>query len=172
MTSVTVASASQPARRWSVGATWLGLVVWLGLCYAAMAFGGIFGANEWYAALQKPRWTPPNWVFPVVWPVLYTLMGLAAWWLWRKSGFAGAPWALGLFLAQLVLNAVWSYLFFGLHRIDLALLDIAALWLLIATTIVTFRRHSGLAAGLLVPYFLWVSFATALNGTILMMNTH
>ncbi|MCS6864843.1 MAG: TspO/MBR family protein [Gemmataceae bacterium] len=170
MSTTSVISGSAPVRSWSTGATWFGLAVWLGLCYAAMAFGGIFGADAWYAALRKPTWTPPNWVFPVVWPVLYTLMGIAAWLVWRKSGFAGAPWALGLFLAQLTFNAAWSYLFFGLHRMDLALVDITALWLLIAATIVTFRRHSVYAAALLVPYFLWVSFAAALNEMILIMN--
>lgn len=151
-------------------ATWLGLACWLALCYAAMAFGGLYSADEWYAALRKPAWTPPNWVFPVVWPILYTLMGIAAWLVWRRNGFAGAGLALGVFLAQLAVNALWSYLFFGLHRPDLGLIDICVMWALIVATILAFRRHSTTAAWLLAPYLLWVTYAATLNGGILLMN--
>jgi tryptophan-rich sensory protein len=136
-----------------------------------MAVGALFPADEWYAALRKPSWTPPNWVFPVVWPVLYTLMGVAAWLVWRGAGFAGAGLALGIFLAQLAVNALWSYLFFGLHRTELGLLDIALLWVLIVATILAFRKHSPAAAWLLAPYLLWVSYAAALNAGILLLNS-
>jgi tryptophan-rich sensory protein len=160
----------QPARPLSSWAVWVGLVGWLALCYAAMGVGALFPADAWYAELRKPSWTPPNWVFPVVWPVLYTLMGVSAWLVWRWAGFGGAGAALGVFLAQLAVNAAWSYLFFGLHRADLGLIDIAALWLLIGATVAAFRRHSATAAWFLAPYLLWVSYAATLNAGILRMN--
>ena len=158
------------ARRASSAAVWVGLVAWLALCLGVMGLAALFPADAWYAALQKPAWTPPNWVFPVVWPVLYTLMGVSAWMVWRKAGFAGAGLALGVFFAQLAANGFWSYLFFGLHRPDLALIDITLLWVLVAATLLAFRRHSA-AAWLLAPYLLWVTYAATLNGGILLMNT-
>ena len=151
-------------------AVWAGLAGWLALSAAALTVGSLFPADEWYAALRKPSWTPPGWVFPIAWTALYAMMGVAAWLVWRRAGFAGAGPALGLYLAQLAVNAAWSYLFFGLHRPDLALLDIAVLWALIAATAVAFRRHSRLAAWLLVPYLLWVTYASTLNAGIWLMN--
>jgi translocator protein len=148
----------------------LGLVGWLAAAFAAAAFGGLFSPGEWYAQLDKPSWNPPGWIFGPVWTALYAMMGVAAWLVWRRSGFAGAPVALALFGAQLVLNAMWSWLFFGLHRPALALVDIVALGLAIAATIVAFWQHSRPAALLLVPYLGWVGFATALNLTLWRLN--
>src|SRR5690606_6841880 len=133
------------------------------LCYAVAAFGSRFEAGAWYDQLTKPALTPPGRVFGVVWSVLYGLMAIAAWLVWTRRRFAGAPWALGAFLVQLALNAAWSWLFFGSHRIGLALLENLALWSAIAITMLLFWRHRGLAALLLVPYLLWVTFATGLN---------
>jgi len=150
--------------------TWIGLFGWLALCYGVAAFGSRFQAGAWYDQLTRPALTPPSWVFGVVWSVLYGLMAIAAWLVWKRRGFAGAPWALGAFLVQLALNAAWSWLFFGIHRIGLALLEILLLWAAIAITAILFWRHRGLAAALLLPYLLWVSFATCLNFEIWRLN--
>jgi|GEM_PF-228620 tryptophan-rich sensory protein len=125
---------------------------------------------DWYPTLTKPAWTPPDWVFGPVWTLLYILMAVAAWLVWRKAGFAGARLALVLYFVQLALNAAWSGLFFGLRSPAAGLVDILLLWMVIAATLVAFARHSAVAAGLLVPYFVWVSYAAALNFAIWRMN--
>ena len=127
--------------------------------------------GEWYAGLIKPTWNPPNWIFGPVWTVLYIMMAVAAWLVWRAKGWKGAGFALQLFIAQLIANALWSYCFFGLQKPFIALLDILVMWLLILATIIAFSRIKPLAAGLLVPYFLWVSFAAFLNFTIWRLNS-
>ncbi len=116
-------------------------------------------------------WNPPGWVFGPVWTALYAMMAVAAWMVWRRGGFGMQRFPLVLFVTQLALNALWTPLFFGLHRPDLALVDIALLWLAIVSTVATFTRvHRG-AAALLVPYLAWVSFATFLNLTIWRLNS-
>lgn len=150
--------------------TYLGLAGWLLASFAAGGIGAQFMPGAWYAALNKPSWTPPGAVFGPVWTVLYVLMGVAAWLVWRKEGFAGAGAALTLFLVQLGLNALWSYLFFGRHRPDLALVDIVVLWALILVVTLLFWRHSPVAGGMMAPYLLWVSFASALNFSIWRLN--
>lgn len=147
-----------------------GLVAWLILCYGAAALGARFLPGAWYAALAKPVWTPPNWLFAPVWTVLYGMMAVAAWLVWRRYGFSGARGALALFLVQLGLNGAWSWIFFGLQRAGFALADIVALWtvLLLATLAFWKRRRS--AAVLLVPYLAWVTFAVALNLEIWRLN--
>ena len=149
---------------------WVGLAGWIVASFAAAVVGGFFTPGEWYAQLNKPAWNPPAWVFGPVWTALYLGMAVAAWLVWRRGGFAGAPVALGLFLAQLVLNGAWSWLFFGLHRPGLALAEILVLWALILATLVAFWAvHRG--AGLLfVPYLAWVSFAAFLNFTLWRLN--
>jgi len=144
-------------------AVWIGLGFWLAVTFAAAAIGSRFQPGQWYALLAKPALTPPSWVFGPVWTLLYLMMGIAAWLVWREHGLAGALCPLGLFLGQLALNALWSYLFFGLHRPGLALLDIVALWLGILATLVAFWRAYPAAGLLLLPYFIWVSFAGYLN---------
>jgi tryptophan-rich sensory protein len=144
-------------------AGWLGLAFWLGLCWAAAWVGAHFQPGEWYAGLTKPALTPPGWVFGLVWTLLYTLMGVAAWLVWQRQGYAAASRPLGLFLLQLGLNALWSYLFFGLKNPGLAFLDIIALWLAILATLLSFFRCHRPAGQLLLPYLLWVSFALYLN---------
>lgn len=148
-----------------------GLIFWLAITFAAAFVGSRFMPGEWYAELRKPSWNPPGWVFGPVWTVLYVLMGAAAWLVWRKAGISGAPVALGIFVAQLVLNGLWSYLFFGLHRPGAALIDIVALWLLILATLVLFWRVRPLSGSLLIPYLLWVGFASALNYQLWRLNS-
>ncbi len=148
----------------------LGLGGWLGITFVAAFIGSRSMPGDWYASLVKPSWTPPNALFGPVWSVLYVLMAVAAWLVWRRAGFSDAGLALGVFLVQLVLNALWSYLFFGKHRPDLAFFDIVALWFAIVTVFILFGRvHRG-AGALMIPYLLWVSFAAGLNFALWRMN--
>ena len=150
---------------------WVGLIGWLTLCYAAAFIGSRFPISDWYAELAKPSWNPPNWVFGPVWSALYTMMAVAAWMVWRKNSASGRSIALKLFVVQLIFNGLWSWLFFGLQRPDLALVDIILLWMAIFATIVAFRRVRRTAAWLLIPYAAWVTFAAALNTAIWYLNT-
>ncbi len=146
------------------------LVAFCVACYGAAMTGGIFRPGAWYRALNKPSWQPPDWLFAPVWMVLYGMIAVSGWFVWREAGWSGAAIALIIFAVQLVLNALWSALFFGLKRMDLALIDVAALWLSVAAMMVTFWPiHQG-AALLLIPYLLWVSFAAFLNYTVLRLN--
>ena len=150
----------------------LGLAAWLLASFVAAAVGGLASINAagFYGQLLQPAWAPPAWLFGPVWSVLFVLMGTSAWLVWRKRGFSGAGTALKLYLAQLVANALWSWLFFAWHQGALALAGIALLWLLIAGTIAAFWRHHQAAALLLLPYLAWVSFAAALNYSLWQMN--
>ena len=147
-----------------------GLVGWLVVSFAAAWIGSRFMPGEWYASLAKPSWNPPSAVFAPVWSLLYASMGVAAWLVWRQAGFKEARTALGLFAAQLVLNALWSWLFFGLHRPGVAFVDIVALWLLILIVSVLFWRRSRTAGALMLPYLAWVGFASCLNFAIWRLN--
>ncbi len=126
--------------------------------------------GEWYASLAKPSWNPPSSVFGPVWTILYLLMGVAAWMVWREAGFSGARRALTLFIVQLVLNALWSYLFFGLQQPMVAFIEIIVLWCAILATILAFWPVSRTAGALLIPYLCWVSFASALNYQLWRLN--
>ena len=126
--------------------------------------------DGWYADLAKPSWTPPGQVFGPVWSILYASMAVAAWLVWRQSGWAGARGPLALFAGQLGLNVAWSWLFFGLQSPGLACLDILLLLAAILATLIAFWRRSIAAGALLLPYFVWVGFATALNLAIWRMN--
>ncbi len=149
-----------------------GLVAWLIVCFIAAAIGGAASiqAGPFYAQLARPDWAPPASIFGPVWTVLYALMGIAAWLVWRVGGFRTAKLALTLFLVQLALNALWSWLFFGWHLGALAFADVLLLWMLIVATMITFWRIRPLAGALLVPYLLWVSFASALNYAMWQLN--
>jgi translocator protein len=149
---------------------WVGLGGWILLPLLAGAFGSLFQPGQWFAELAKPTWNPPSWVFGPVWTTLYILMGVAAWLVWRRGGPI-ARGALTLFVVQLVFNAAWSWLFFGLQSPGLAFLDIILLWLLIIVTTVAFWRVRMAAGVLLLPYLAWVTFATALNFAIWRMNS-
>ncbi len=150
----------------------VGLVVWLSLSFIAAAIGSAASirADSFYAQLARPSWSPPASVFGPVWTILYALMGIAAWLVWRVGGFHAARTAIGLFLVQLAVNALWSWLFFGWHRGALAFADILLLWSLIVATLVAFWRIRPLAGALLVPYLLWVSFASVLNYSVWQLN--
>jgi tryptophan-rich sensory protein len=149
------------------------LAVALAACLAAGAIGSVATVDAiptWYAALRRPAWNPPNWLFGPVWATLYVLMGVAAWLVWRRAGWAGAKAALLLFAAQLLLNAAWSLVFFGLRRPGWAFVEIVVLWAAIALTLRGFWRLRPLAGALLVPYLAWVTFAAALNFAIWRLN--
>jgi benzodiazapine receptor len=146
------------------------LAGWLALSFTAAAMGGFFLPGEWYARLQKPTWNPPNWIFAPVWTALYTAMAIAAWLVWKRGGFAGQRVALSLFLAQLIFNALWSPLFFGLHHPGLAFANIVLLWLALLGTVAAFWKVRPLAGALLVPYLAWVTFASALNFALWRLN--
>jgi tryptophan-rich sensory protein len=142
--------------------------------FAAAGIGGLFtapGVRDWYPLLRKPAWTPPAWVFGPVWTILYLCIAVAGFVAWRREGFGGAKWALALFAVQLLLNVVWSVVFFGLRQPGWGFAEIVLLWVtIVATTIALFRVST--AAGLLfVPYLVWVSFAAGLNFAIWRANS-
>lgn len=150
-----------------------GLVLWLALVLVVAIIGGLAtrsSVTDWYPQLVQPAFVPPNAVFGPVWTLLYVLMAYAAWRVWRHHGFAGAPWALGIFLLQLGLNLAWSILFFGLHWIGWALAEIVLLWFLILATMVLFWRIDRVAGALLLPYLAWVGFAAVLNHAFWLLN--
>jgi translocator protein len=150
---------------------WIGLFGWVAVSFVPAWFGQHFTAPEWYRQLDRPVWAPPTWLFAPVWTLLYALMGIAAWLVWADRGFRRASVPLGLFLVQLVLNGAWSWLFFGVKRMDLALAEIIVLWLLILATMIGFLKIRPLAGWMLLPYLLWVGFATALNAALWQMNS-
>ena len=145
----------------------LGLVLAIVVCQGAGILGALFTAPSipnWYASLQRPSFTPPSWLFAPAWITLYTLMGIAVYLVfrqgWEKPAIRSAVYLFGV---QLVLNAIWSWLFFGLHRIDLALAEIVVLFFAILVTMVLFFQLSRLAGCLLIPYLAWVGFASVLT---------
>ncbi len=149
-----------------------GFLLWLLASFATGAIGGLASINAagFYGQLVQPSWAPPAWLFGPVWSVLFVLMGIAAWLVWREHGFRNARSALTLYAVQLVVNALWTWLFFAWHLGAVAFAEIILLWLLIAATIAMFwRLHRG-AAALLAPYLAWVSFAAALNFTLWRLN--
>ena len=150
----------------------VGLLAWLGVCFIAAAIGGAASieAGPFYTQLVRPTWAPPPSVFGPVWTVLYALMGIAAWLDWSARDSRAVRLPITLFLVQLVLNALWSWLFFRWHQGAFAFYDILLLWISIVATLVTFWRIRRLAGALLIPYLLWVSFASALNYAVWQMN--
>ena len=129
------------------------------------------GVADWYPTLVKPSFNPPAWVFGPMWTVLYIMMGVAAFLVWRKGlDVGGVRIALTAFAVQLALNGLWSILFFAMQAPGWALVEIALLWLAIVATLIAFWRVTAAAGWLLVPYLAWVSFATVLNGSIWMLN--
>ncbi len=154
----------------SLSSEFAGLLVWLLVAFAAAAIGAIASvdAAAFYAQLRKPSWAPPAGLFGPVWTVLYSLMGVSAWLVWRAPGRNRA--ALALFVIQLVANALWSWLFFAWHRGALAALEVLLLLALIFATVRAFWQSSRIAAALLVPYLLWVSFASALTWSVWRSN--
>lgn len=143
----------------------VGLAGWLLVTFAAAAVGGVASADAgaFYQQLARPAWAPPAAAFAPVWTVLYVLMALAAWLVWRARGFSGALGALSLYLVQLVANALWTWLFFVWRLGALAFGEVVILWALVLATLVAFWRVRSLAGVLLVPYLAWLSLACALT---------
>jgi len=151
----------------------LGLAVALAVTFAAAGVGSVFtgqSVGDWYQGLAKPSWTPPGWLFGPVWTVLYTLMALAAWLVWRQGGWGPARIALGLYAGQLALNAAWSALFFGARMPGPAFAELVVLWLAIAATTAAFFRRTPVAGVLMLPYAAWTTFAGALNVALWRLN--
>jgi tryptophan-rich sensory protein len=150
------------------------VIAFILVCQMAGIIGSVFtidGIEGWYDTLVKPDITPPNWVFGPVWTLLYAMMGISAF-LVYKSGIEKKEnkIALGIFLFQLVLNTLWSIVFFGMNSLGGALAIIAILWISIVATIISFYKISRVAAGLLIPYLLWVTFASILNYLLFSLN--
>jgi tryptophan-rich sensory protein len=157
---------TQPTR-------WIGLAAIILVCLGAGGLGAIAttpAIDGWYGAIAKPTWNPPDWVFGPVWTTLYGLMAIAAWLIWRPSGFKAAAVPLTLFALQLLLNIAWSWIFFHYQQPGWAFVEIIALWAAIAATLAAFFAHSTVAGWLLTPYLAWVSFAAVLNFTIWRLN--
>jgi translocator protein len=150
----------------------LGLVVWLALCFAAAAIGSLASAESgvFYRQLSRPEWAPPAWLFGPVWTILYILMAISAWLVWRIGGFRPAGNTLGLFIVQLAANAVWTWIFFIWKQGALAFVDIIFLWCMLLATMIAFWRIKPIAAILLLPYLIWVSFASVLTYTVWKLN--
>lgn len=151
-----------------------GITLSILLCELAGVLGSVFSFSAiptWYAGLTKPALNPPSWVFGPVWTLLYLFMGIAVFFVWQRGWKKReGKIAIGVFCAQLLLNTIWSLLFFGMRNPFYALIDIIALWILILVTIVLFYRLSKPASTLLVPYLVWVSFALYLNYMIYVLN--
>lgn len=145
----------------------LSLLVFFGLVTVIATSGAVFKPGPWYEALNKPWWTPPNWLFPIAWTALYIMIAIAGWRVWSIEGIGPALviWGVGL-----VLNGVWSYIMFGQQEIGWAAVDVVALWLSVVAFIVLARPIDGTAALLFVPYLVWVSYATALNFAVYFLN--
>ena len=142
----------------------VGFVV-ITFCAPLMSIGSMPGA--WYAALIKPAWNPPSWIFGPAWTLLYTLMAVAAWLVWKRVGFSRP---LAFYFVQLALNAAWTPIFFGAHQLGWALIEILIMWIMILLTLLSFRRVTPSAGWLFLPYIAWVSFATVLNFTLWRLN--
>lgn len=150
----------------------LGLAGWIAVCFLVAAVGAAASvrADAFYAELIRPEWAPPASVFGPVWTLLYALMAIAAWLVWINREARSARVALAFFVLQLILNALWSWLFFAWQHGALSFLDIVLLWLSIAATLVLFWRIKPLAGWLMVPYLAWVAFASLLNYRIWQLN--
>ncbi len=144
----------------------LGLI---GSVAAAASTGAMYGPGDWYEQLDKPSWTPPNWLFPLAWTALYILMIWAAYRV-ATSGHPAMPAALAMFGCQIALNAIWSPMFFGLRRLGTAMIGLIFLWLAVAMTMLLFFRVDLLAGLMFVPYLVWGSYAGALNYDIWQRN--
>lgn len=154
--------------------TAFGLGGFLLLCFVVAGLGAAATTPEiagWYRTIAKPRWNPPDAVFGPVWTVLYVMMAIAAWWVWRPAGFRGAAGPLTLFFIQLALNGLWSWIFFAWHRVGWAFAEIAVLWVVLAATTLAFFAQSRVAGWLMTPYLAWVSFASYLNFAIWRLNS-
>jgi translocator protein len=152
---------------------WIALSLFLLAAFVVAAIGGLATASSvrtWYPLLNKPSWTPPSWLFGPAWTTLYVLMSVAAWRIWSLPAQTSRTTVLRLHALQLGLNALWSVLFFGLQRPDLALVEVGTLWLVLAYLQRRLWPLDRLAAALWLPYLAWVSFASALNASVWWLN--
>lgn len=157
-------------RNWKA---WIALAFSLGIALGVGALGAWTtepNVSVWYAGLNRPAFAPPHWLFGPVWTVLYILMAVAAWLVWLQRDAQKIRGALSWYFLQLLLNLGWSFVFFGMHRPDLAFLDILILWLAIGITFLLFRKVRPAAGYLFLPYWLWVSFAAVLNFAFWRLN--
>jgi translocator protein len=150
------------------------LVLSLALSFAAAGLGGLFTstgiASGWYETLRRPDWAPPGWVFGPVWTLLYVAMAVAAWLVWWRTAWSDARYALGLYAAQLLLNAFWSFFFFYLRNPLAGLAELLVLWVFVLITTISFWRRVTVAGWLFVPYLSWCTFAAMLNAAIWWLN--
>jgi benzodiazapine receptor len=146
------------------------LMAFIGICAVAASSGALFPPGRWYDSLRKPAWRPPNWLFGPAWTVLYAMIAVAGWLVWTTAGPSERLVPMSVYGLQLVLNAVWSGIFFGMKRMKLALGEMALLWLSIAVNIAVFWPVHKIAALMLVPYLAWVSFAFMLNRALVKLN--
>ncbi|WP_250035696.1 TspO/MBR family protein [Paractinoplanes maris] len=163
MTEAALHLRSPHRRRW-LALAGFGLAVFVA---AGIGGLGVSGTSNEYNSLEQPSFAPPSWLFGPVWTVLYVMIALSGWLVWQRVGFTRPLW---LWSAQLVLNAIWTPLFFGAGQYGLAFAEIVLMWLMIGATVVTFWRIHRPAAVLLLPYWAWVTFASALNLAIWLMN--
>lgn len=155
------------------GMRWIWLLTWLALCFAVAGVSGSWTASEipgWYRTLTRPSISPPSWIFGPVWTLLYAMMAIAAWQVSQTAPSTLRTWGIGLFLTQLALNFAWSFLFFRCHAIGGALAEVIVLWLAIGATTLVFGRVMPSAAGLMAPYWAWVTFAAVLNAAFWRLN--
>lgn len=153
--------------------SWVSLLPFVVVCFTAAGIGSLVtnsSVKTWYSQLNRPAWTPPNWIFAPVWTTLYLMMAISAWLVWRGWNWSAARFALVLFGIQLALNILWSVVFFGWRKVGPAFAEILLLWMMIIATTVAFYPLSLLAAWLLLPYVVWVAFASYLNFRIWQMN--
>lgn len=162
---------SEQRSTWTLAA---GLIISVIFCFAAGGIGGFATSasvdGDWFVNLKKPEWNPPNWVFGPVWSTLYFMMAIAAWLVWKQPNSEGTRFALGFFGFHLILNILWSVLFFTLQQPGWATIEIVVLWLAILVVTALFYQKSKWAAALMIPYLLWVSFASILNYSIWNLN--
>jgi len=147
---------------------WLTFFIFLMACFVAASTGSLFPTGDWYKSLKKPLWNPPDWLFPIAWSILYVLIAFVGMRISQAANefrFAGALWAL-----QISLNTIWTPVFFGLHKIRLAMGFMIGLWSTVLAMVLSYWYIDVLASALLIPYFLWVSFAAALNYKIMTLN--
>ncbi len=146
---------------------WPVFLVFLAACFAAGSTGAVFGPDEWYRRLDKPVWNPPNWMFPVAWSVIYVIIAYAA---SRVAPLPGSALAMGFWAFQMAANALWSPIFFGKKDLRAAMIALSALWVAVLGTLLTFWPLDTVAGLLILPYFIWVSYAGALNFTLMRRN--
>ena len=146
---------------------WALFLTYLAACAAPIAAGALFRPGDWYKSLSKPAWTPPNWLFPIAWTFLYVTMSLAA---ARVADLPGTSQATGFWTVQITINTLWSGVFFGLRRMVIGGVIIAALWLAVGVTMIAFWQHDAISGLLLAPYLIWVTLALALNWSVWALN--